>query len=401
MAMAEQRQAWLTRGRAAPIAGLVAATLILMLGGPGSRTTEGRASADPTTRWPTITVRVSDPRPAPGSRVTVACRVRDRRGRAIRAARVVFVWRLPGTTLRLTRWTGADGRARTTRPVPARSSAYEGRVSVAVTWHGQRRTAVARFSVAAAADGALLQPGDLVYQGAFRLPDPSGGSTWEWGGDAIAIRPGGDPSGPADGYPGSLFGTGHAWDDLVSEVTIPTPVISADKNVDELPSAVTLQPFNDVRGGLFADLTEIRRVGMEYLPAQGAQTSDKLYLCWGQHMQEGVADPSHMWCDLDLAEPHTAGPWAIGDLWSYVTSDYLFAIPASWAADNTPGMLLATGRFRDGGQGAEGPSLIAIGPWNQGISAGAGDGARRAATAALRERLRGRPALAHRLPSLR
>jgi hypothetical protein len=44
----------------------------------------------------------------------------------------------------------------------------------------------------------------------------------------------------------------------------------------------------------------------------------------------------------------------------------MFAIPQDWANAYTPDMHLATGRYRDGGQGALGPSLIAIGPWTQG-----------------------------------
>ena len=58
----------------------------------------------------------------------------------------------------------------------------------------------------------LIQPNDLVYMGAFRLPDwPDGEIGWAWSGAAMAYYPDGDPNGPADGYPGSIFGTGHDW----------------------------------------------------------------------------------------------------------------------------------------------------------------------------------------------
>jgi hypothetical protein len=49
-----------------------------------------------------------------------------------------------------------------------------------------------------------------------------------------------------------------------------------------------------------------------------------------------------------------------------VTSDYLFPIPAAWANAHTPGRTLATGRYRDGGQAAQGPALLAIGPASAG-----------------------------------
>lgn len=215
---------------------------------------------------------------------------------------------------------------------------------------------------------ALIQPSDLEYRGAFRLPDWANFEIgWAWSGEALTCYPGGDPNGPSDGYPGSLFGAGHNWNQYISEISIPVPVISSHKNLADLNTASTLQGFQDIRGGTvpFSDY-EIPRLGLEYLPAQGSQSSDKLYFCWGEHMQEMETNPSHGWCGLDLAAPQPAGLWRIGDFLNYVANDYIFAIPPEWADIHTPGLRLATGRFRDGGQGAEGPSLIAYGPWNQG-----------------------------------
>jgi hypothetical protein len=181
----------------------------------------------------------------------------------------------------------------------------------------------------------------------------------------MTYYPDGDPSGPDDGFPGSIFGTGHDWNQYVSEISIPVPIISPNKNLDDLNTATTLQDFQNIRGNLFGEF-EIPRAGLEYLPAQGAQTTDKLYFCWAQHMGEGETNPSHGWCELDLSNPQTVGAWRIGDYWNYVTTDYIFAIPRAWADANTPGIYLATGRFRDGGQGTQGPTLLAYGPWTEG-----------------------------------
>jgi len=216
-----------------------------------------------------------------------------------------------------------------------------------------------------AAEGQLVQPQDLEYLGAFRMPEGSNGTSWEWGGTAAAYYPDGDPEGSGDGYPGSIFATGHEWEQQISEISIPVPVISGSKDVNDLNTAVTLQDFHDIRGDLFGYL-EIPRVGLEYLPKQGEQTTGKLYYCWGQHMQEGDDGPSHGWFELDLSNPQIQGSWRIDGQIKYVTTDYIFAIDEDWASVNTPGKLLATGRFRDGGQGAQGPSLIAYGPWNEG-----------------------------------
>lgn len=215
-----------------------------------------------------------------------------------------------------------------------------------------------------------IQPADLLYLGAFRLPDSPAGpenTNWEWSNWAGAATsyPGGDPAGPNDGFPGSLFGVGHDQTQYVSEISIPVPRKSASKNVNELNTAGVLQDFRDIRGGLFGYI-ELPRVGLEYLSPQGDQTTGKLYFSWAQHLDEGNTGPTHGWCELNLANPQTKGIWRIGGRTNYVTADYMFEIPAAWASANTPGYRLATGRYRDGGQDAQGPSLFTFGPWNQG-----------------------------------
>ncbi|MEW6356853.1 MAG: hypothetical protein AB1696_11030 [Planctomycetota bacterium] len=211
----------------------------------------------------------------------------------------------------------------------------------------------------------LIQPSDFEYKGAFRLPDGPEEFAWLWSGAALTYYPGGDPKGPDDGYPGSLFGVGHDWNNHVSEIGIPAPVVSAAKNLDELNTATTLQEFKDITGGMFGEM-EQPRVGLEYLPKQGEQQTDKLYFCRAPHLGDVDKNPSHGWCELDLANPQPAGPWRIGDYRNYVTTHYIFQIPKAWADQHVRGMRLATGRYRDGGQASQGPSLFAIAPWAEG-----------------------------------
>ena len=90
----------------------------------------------------------------------------------------------------------------------------------------------------------LIQPTDLVYQGAFAYPP---GDDWAYSGHALAYYPEGDPTGPADGYPGSLYAAAHAWYDLVGEITIPEPVTT--DNFDDLPQASVLRALTDITGG--------------------------------------------------------------------------------------------------------------------------------------------------------
>ncbi|MBD3210370.1 hypothetical protein GF318_03240 [Candidatus Micrarchaeota archaeon] len=208
----------------------------------------------------------------------------------------------------------------------------------------------------------LVQPEDLEYVGAFRLPGPSGGSNWGYSGYAAAFYPEGDPYDPDDGFPGSLFAVGHDHHQMVSEISIPVPADSG--NLENLNTAATLQPFADINRELF-DYLEIPRAGLAYLPPQGGQSSEKLYFAWGQHF-EFAHTPTHGWAETDLSCPDPRGLWHVGGYTNYAVNDYMFEIPQEWASANAPGKRLATGRFRDGVWSGLGPALFAIGPWNAG-----------------------------------
>ncbi len=216
----------------------------------------------------------------------------------------------------------------------------------------------------------LVQRGDFQYLGAFRLP---GGferpATFAYGGNAMTFNPNGNPSGPSDGFPGSLFITGHdrmPYGELpngsqFAEVGIPVPVIS--KNLDQLNEAGFLQEFHDAAQGLFTSLDEIPRIGIQYLSTPA--TGPKIHIAWGQHFQEGPEDqvPSHAWIDPNLAAPNPKGPWYIGNQSFYSVNGYMFEVPTSWADLHASGRYLGTGRFKDGGWSGKGPALFAYKPW--------------------------------------
>ncbi|MFC2025883.1 hypothetical protein ACFLUC_01680 [Chloroflexota bacterium] len=220
----------------------------------------------------------------------------------------------------------------------------------------------------------LVNPDEFEYLGAFRLPPSSDELGWGYSGYAMTYYPQGDPQGENDGFPGSLYVLGHDHTQTIAEISIPTPVISQLKNPVDLPFASMLQPFYDIRGDMYPYL-EIPRAGLAYLPPHGDQTSGKLYFCWGQHFQF-EPEASHGWSELDLSEPESKGPWHIGSYTNYVTNDYMFEIPQAWSDSFTPGLKLATGRFRDGGWGGLGPTLLAIGPYNEGNPPGPGSALR-------------------------
>ena len=156
---------------------------------------------------------------------------------------------------------------------------------------------------------------------------------------------------------------GHDHQLYVSEISIPEPVIS--KNLDDLNTATTLQPFQDITNGAITEDLALPRLGLEYLPPQGEQTSAKLHFSLGQHIQD--FEPSHGWSEIDLTEPQTAGLWVFDGITNYASNDYIFEIPEEWANAISPGYRLASGRFREGvWGGGGGPALFAYSPWQDG-----------------------------------
>ena len=203
----------------------------------------------------------------------------------------------------------------------------------------------------------VIHPEDLEYLGAFRLPDESGGSSWEYSGRGLTYYPLGSPDEVDDGYPGSLFGVGNDQQQFVSEISIPAPVHS--KNPDALNTAQTIQPFADITGGMFGE-TEIPRLGIQYLPPLPGQDTGKLHFVHGQHFQ--YFEASHGWSELNLDDPQPAGPWYFDGYTNYVTSDYIFEIPENWASYIHGMPSLVSGRFREGVWGGSGPALFAYDP---------------------------------------
>ncbi len=210
--------------------------------------------------------------------------------------------------------------------------------------------------------GDLIRPEDLIYLGAFRLPDDSGGMGWDYSGHGLTYYAAGDPMGEDDGFAGSLFMVGHDQQLYVGEISIPAPIIS--ENLDDLNTASTLQPLTDISGGLDFEAMAIPRMGIEVLPPMGDQVGDKLHFAIGQHIQD--FEPSHGWTSVDLAASQLAGLWVFDGYSNYTTNDYLFEIPQSWVDIYLPGYRLATGRFREGVWGGLGPALFAYAPWLDG-----------------------------------
>jgi hypothetical protein len=235
-------------------------------------------------------------------------------------------------------------------------------------------------AVSSIPSGPVIRPEQFEYMGAFRLPE--GGDrplTFAYGGGAMTYRPDGDPGGAQDGFPGSLFITGHdrlPYGELpngnqVAEVNIPVS-IRAD-SIAELNRSEFVQAWEDVARGYFEGLDELPRVGMLYLdhPATGP----KVYLTWGQHLQPDDPFATHAWFDPTLDDPQLTGPWFLDASVPYSANGYMLEIPAAWAEAYTGGSPVGTGRFRDGGWSGMGPALYANRPWTDDSGTPAEEGA--------------------------
>jgi hypothetical protein len=251
--------------------------------------------------------------------------------------------------------------------VSSQACTAAGEVSAAVTEASAQPQTGEYSQPLVQASGEVVDPLAFKYLGAFRLPgEEDRPRTFAYGGNAMTFYPNGDPNGAADGFPGSLFIMGHdriAYGDLpdgnqVAEISIPEPVISG--NLEDLNTAEFLQDFENVLAGRFTNLEEIPRVGMAYL--NRTETGENIHFGWGQHLQE-PGDASHGWFNPQLDNPQVQGFWHIDELDPYSTTGYIFEIPAEWAENSVNGYYLATGRYRDGGMGGMGPSLIAYMPW--------------------------------------
>jgi len=228
-----------------------------------------------------------------------------------------------------------------------------------------------------------LQPADLTYEGAFRLPED-----FNWGALGLSFYPDGDEGAGSLLVTGfeSLYDPAHpgeacwdpAWDcyAFFGEVAIPTPAEEA--NWEDLPQANFVTPLTTFDGGLASTVhREYLFVSdLEYVPRRGSQASDKLYGSINLWYAEGVAGedtfPTIWFANLDRTDAQ--GMFHVGPedtpYHGRKMGSYLFSVPEWYADEYLGGRALVTGRARgtplegiepvttDGG--SQGPTLFAF-----------------------------------------
>jgi hypothetical protein len=215
-----------------------------------------------------------------------------------------------------------------------------------------------------------LQPSDLTYQGAFRLPDE-----FNWGARGMAYT-------PADTL--LIIGRdGSPWDRATclaspqaefGEIAIPALVRSGDwldLNTAAFVSSMTgVAGMRDFDGAIVCDVSEggtARASGIEYVPARGSQRSDKIYGSLDEWY--GVSEASHatVWMS-ELNGSNPRGPFHVGPpeplTHGNKSGDFLFQAPRWYADAYLGGRILLTGKNRGAFNGSQGPTLLAFRPWD-------------------------------------
>jgi lysophospholipase L1-like esterase len=228
-----------------------------------------------------------------------------------------------------------------------------------------------------------LRSSDLQYRGAFRLPD-----SFSWGGRGMSYYPpGGEGTGSllitTSEIPRTPEGEGcyEGLSDCAAyyaEVAIPDPVQVNDWT--SLPEAPFLRTPTAFDGGLVATVHPAHTFvsGIQYVPAQDSQSSDKIYGSLNEWYPEGgfgdASFPTIWFSNPDGSNPQGVfhvGPRSDPLYHGRKMGDFLFSVPDWYADQYLGGRTLVTGRSRGTpvgfeavttAGGSQGPALFAFMP---------------------------------------
>lgn len=171
---------------------------------------------------------------------------------------------------------------------------------------------------AATTTAPLVQKADLVYQGAFRVPQgTSDTTTFNYGGTAITFNPANN----------SLFMTGHDWHQLSAEIRIPTIVNSGD--INSLATATMLQSFKDPTEG---KLGSIDATNSNPKKTGGHLVYNGKLIVTGYSFYDasGTQSTSHSTRPLSLSTTgQVKGPYLLGSDPHFV-GGYMTLVPSEW-----------------------------------------------------------------------
>ena len=157
--------------------------------------------------------------------------------------------------------------------------------------------------------------GDLLYQGAFRVPAESNGDSFSYGGQTLAYNPATNTL---------LVGS---RDSKVAELTIASPVKGA--RVEELPVATYVQPFRDPADG------HIQDIAADGVALDGLLIHDgRLYGTGSIYYDATHAQRlTHFTRSLDLSRPEVSRVYQVGETGrAGFVAGYMASVPQEWRA---------------------------------------------------------------------
>jgi hypothetical protein len=182
-------------------------------------------------------------------------------------------------------------------------------------------TGLVRSASAQSSTEPLLQQANLIYQGAFRVPQTACGSTYtcfSYGGTAITYY-------AADN---SLYMVGHPYGQLSAEVSIPAVVNST--SLGALNTATLRQPFADPTGGKRNEVNP----GSPSPDSIGGQLvfgSNLIVSVYSTYDAGGTQSTSHFVRPLNLsASGPVSGPYKVGSQYPGFVSGYMTPVPSEW-----------------------------------------------------------------------
>lgn len=172
--------------------------------------------------------------------------------------------------------------------------------------------------LAATTTAPLVQKADLVYQGAFRVPQgASDMTTFSYGGTAITFNPANN----------SLFMTGHDHHQRSAEIKIPTIVNSGI--INSLATATILQSFKDPTEG---KLSNINPTDPNSKKIGGHLVYNGKLIVTGYSFYDGngTQSKSHFTRPVSLSTTgQVNGPYLVGSDPHFV-GGYMTSVPSEW-----------------------------------------------------------------------
>jgi hypothetical protein len=175
-------------------------------------------------------------------------------------------------------------------------------------------TAALRLNATSGA--TLLGPQHVQYQGAFRVPEGTfGSSAFDYGGTALAFNE----------ARSSLYIVGHDWHQHVAEISV--PAVRNSRSLAALDTAAVIQPFADVTDG------RLGLIGSDAIKIGGLLPYNKrLYVTAYVYYDASASQKlSHFVSGTNLSVRGDAlGPYQVGALPAGMISGYFGVVPESW-----------------------------------------------------------------------